>query len=736
MTRPIKGVGSYRHRLGVAVVLSLSGLVPLFAWWRSRQLVWGLDGSFPVRLGELNRYFVLGTTAYAAPDARKLSFLIPWALLLRCWAQLGLPWDAAVAQRIFEVGLLLTSAFTCRMFIRKLFPFVSEVASCLGALFYVANLYVMTTIWTSQSYLMVHYSFLPLLALALMSGLESRRVLRWIAVGLAWTLMMSPAYITTPLVVTDLAVFGFLAAWAVLAERIRMRQVLIASSVILFSWIFFNLYWLVPLAKDYTVTFAQGIASLGGSESINVFRLNSAPLLPALRLGGYWGLAGSFDGSLYYPWSSWNGTLVDLIGYLPILFAAAALLVAPRGAASSVRSRWTVALLGMALGILLFCVTGGTGPLGAITVQLFLRLHLLDPFRSVYQRFMEYVPLAVAPLLAVGYDALARVWGKLKRRWRKVAIGPRIATFIAAGLAVVLVPLPFWTGGLFARSGLFPSERVSIPSSYMSLAARIPDNGGSILSLPIGYTNVTYLQWARGANGFMGMQPLSFMTALPVLDQAPAGSYVRRVLRMGLTDGRVCSSLEELNVSSVALESDADSGLMAVTGGFLGIPLSQTSTILRNAPCLRLVGSRSGLVLYRNAGWTPNLVSFGGALGGPRVRARYTVHPGNVITIRRPAFRYRYLFLNEPNDGGWLLSGARPISGTYITAFRRPSGRNIHLVLVNENTRLMRLLLVMSLTGAAALCAALVCVSLMQRRNRRDKRLARVNPAARGSIPS
>lgn len=690
----------------LASLLVLACLVPLLTWWQGHQLVWGLDSSFPLSLTDVNRYFHLGSTAYALPDARKLSFLLPWGLLLRAWGATGLPWNAGVAQRCYEVGMLLASAFGARAFIRELLPVVTDAAATIAALFYVFNTYTLTTVWTSQSYLIVHYSLLPLLVLALFWAMTRGGVLRWSAAGVGWALLMAPAYITTPLVVTDFGVLIFVALWTWLVRGVPSRQVVVGGAWILAVWAVCNLYWIVPLAQDFRVTFAEGIASISGTQSAVLFRLNSAPLLPALRLGGYWGLTGFLGGSPYYPWVSWRTPFVDLVAFVPVVYGAVALLaVGTRFAlAKSKASQRSMALLGVGLLLVVFLVTGGSGPFGSLKVDLFSAAHLLPEFRSVYQRFMEYMPLVIAPLMAAGVDTAARAVRRAAPSLAPVrALGTSTVWGIAA-LAVVLVPFPLWNGALYAGSGILPSNRVSIPMSYSNLVAKLPATSqAALLTLPIGTTNIAYLRWNGGASGFRGIQPLSLMSPLPVIDQAPEGSRVRNDLQHGLTHGSLCSALEQLNVGFVALESDADAIVMNAVGGYLGASLQRTASILRSARCLVTAGAAPGLTLYRNTTWVPRLVSFADALQGPSMPARYVVHPGDTVTVLPPSRPYRYLLLNEPNDGGWNLNGAMPVAGRNVTAFRVPRGR---LVLVDGTTQEMNLLLALAVAVVVAVGAA------------------------------
>ena len=684
------------------VVLCIGAAIPLFTWWRGQQLVWGLDGSFPLNLSEINRYFHLSSTAYQAPDARKLSFIFPWALLLRGWAALGLPWSAAVAQRIYEVGMLMASGLGARALVRRLIPGVGNVASTLAALFYSYNVYALTTVWTSQSFLIVHYSLLPIWTLVMVDAVAKGGWRDWCWAGLAWTLLMSPAYITTPLVVTDVGILVVVGVLSAGARQVPWRRVGTSLLGISGTWVALNLYWLVPLAKTYSVTYAQGIASLSGAQSVDVFRLNSAPLSAALRLGGYWGLHGGFAGSPYYPWASWENPLTHALGYVPIALAAVAMctLGTRLDRDPTQASHRGIAVLTVVLAALVLLATGGDAPLGSAKVDLFRATHLLAPFRSVYQRFMEYIPLFLAPLMAAGIDVLVRRAASGRNRpWG-------LAVLLGALAAVVVVPFPLWSGALYDRSGSLPSDRISVPASYTDAARAFlgSPKGTSLLVLPLGTTNVTYLSWNGGSHGFMGIQPLSFLSTMPVVDAAPPGSRVRRLLTSGLQSGEeLCSSLGQLNIGYVAWERDADTSLLQAVGGYLAVDSAATRATLHDAPCLRPLRHTTALVIYRDVRWRPSLVSFEASLGGTQVPAQYLIHGEDVISIRPPRRRYQFVVLNEPNDGGWSLDGRAPIDIRDETVFHMPSDPGASFVLSNTTTSVMRTLLYVTLALALAI---------------------------------
>lgn len=709
-SEPTQRIRSPRWRQHLpSVVLGAVCLLPLLTWWRGAELVWGLDGSFPLRLAEITRYFSLGSTAYSVPDARKLSLLLPWGLLLRALLELHVPWNPGIAQRLFEVGLLVTCAFGSRSLIMTLVPGTTRAAATVAALFYTANPYVLTTVWTSQSYLILHYSLLPLLGWLFIATLRKGGPLRWAAGGLGWTLLMSPAYITTPLAVTDVAFLVAICLWVAAVLHISWRRLAAGAAAVLSCWLVLNLYWLVPLFQNYGVTFSQGLASIAGTTSLQLFQLNSPPLLEALRFGGYWGLSASLGGSPYYPWASWNTATIDFLAYLPLAFTCLALLTAGtrHASVSSPERARSLTVLSLALVVLLFLVSSGTGPLTVVRLDLFRFTGLLDPFRSTYQRFMEYMPLVIAPMFAAGLDTAANlVRQATPASTRSQALG--LALVWGAGLlAVVLVPLPFWTGGLFDSSGLLPSSRITIPPSYVTAARALRASGGSVLVLPLGATTVTYLRWRDGAQGFQGIQPLSFLSSLPVVDAAPQQSYSRRLLTSALHTRHVCSVLEQLNIAYLAVETDADTTIMHTVRGYIGLPLQHTLSLARAASCLRPVYSGTGVALYRNVRWTPDLVSFSNSprhLGAP---AHYTINHNGEVAIAPPTVRYRFLIVNEPNDGSWVLGGREPLPGTDLTAFRLPTHPDSHLLLTSPSSVTLHDLLLLSacLSGAIVLGA-------------------------------
>jgi hypothetical protein len=678
-------------------------------WWRGSSLIWGADGSFPINLNEVGRYFHLGSTGYLAADARKLSFLLPWGVFLQIWHLVDLPWSAGAAQRIITVALLLISGLSMRALVRCWFPSIGQLGSTAAGLFYQVNVFCITTVWTSQSFLIFHYSLLPLLLLIATRVLSKPSVRTCLLGSLAWTLMMSPAYITTPLIFVDWVLIALVGIALVNGGQCSLRKVLKGFAILGGGWLVLNLYWLIPEAMYYSNTFAAGVASLGGATSLEVFKLNSVTFGAALRLGGYWGLDSTINGSPSYPWIGWETGWIDALAYLPICFAVVGMFSLGFGQTRkwSQSEKSMASLLAIVVALFLFAATGSNAPLGSFKIAMFQSLHLLDPFRSVYQRFVEDLTLAVALLMGLGVDRLT--FREARKHWFQRFSAVALTVLIA--VTVIIVPFPFWAGSMFNTSGVLPSSRITVPKAYYTAATIVLSGAdrSSVLTLPIGESAFTYLNWAHGAAGYDGIQPLSFMTGTPTIDSAPPDSYLQAALKAGMLSGSAfCNTLNQFNIQYVAWERDADSELMNTVQGYLGTNRLQVGRLLSASNCLIPVETTAEIVVYKNLRWTPNLLYFeSDRSGGDLLGAHYTINSSDHIRVKSPPAAFHYLVLNEPYDSNWRLNGASPVGGTNVTIFRIRNTDLHALELGNVATNYLQLflaitLILMTLIGIAS----------------------------------
>jgi hypothetical protein len=252
---------------------------------------------------------------------------------------------------------------------------------------------------------------------------------------------------------------------------------------------------------------------------------------------------------------------------------------------------------------------------------------------------------------------------------------------------------------MFNTSGVLPSSRISVPKSYY-VAATIVSSGAdrsSVLTLPIGDSAFTYLKWAHGAEGYDGIQPLSFMTGTPTIDSAD--SYFLGALKEGMSSGPAfCNTLNHFNIQYVAWERDADSDLMNEVQGYVGTNRREVGRLLSASNCLIPVETTADIVVYKNLKWTPNLLYFeSDRSGGALLGADYTINSSDHIRVKSPPAAFHYLVLNEPFDSNWRLNGASPVGGTNVTIFRIRNTDLKALELENVATNYLQLFLAITL---------------------------------------
>ena len=659
-----------KRKFAYRFIFLIPGLVSLWSWWRGHPLIWGIDSTFPISLSDVGQYFHFGSNGYSPVDARKFPFLMPWGLLLQAWHLLGIPWSAGIAQKIYIFSLITASGISMSALSRRLFPNLGEFSSTIAGLFFQVNLFCITTIWTSQSYLMQQYSFLPLLLYLVVITFENPSTKRLLWLSAAWTVLMSVAYITTPLVLLDWITVLFFGAMLYRTKRQKLKSVLKSLLILQSSWLVFNLFWIVPLLMNYSATFAQGISSLGGASSSAIFSLNSVDFFSAIRLEGYWGLNYLIGSSSTYPWAHWESGFVNVAAFLPIIFATIGML--DKGFNDSIvidEEKEKTSFLAVMLIFFIFLDTGAREPLGALKIHAFMTLHLFDSFRSVFQRFTEYLIIPLALLLGLGID----VCMKAKSSVNAVKTIAKVFAIVTSLIFIVLVPMPFWSGSLFDQSGMLGSNRITIPSNYTKIAAVIAsskDEANTIV-YPLGNSPTTYLNWNNGNDGYQGNQPLSLMTNKPMIDSASKGSYLSKALISSSNNpGRFCEFLNNFNIQYVVDEKDVNSRIINSVGGFFSLSLNNQN----DKNCLTIVRKYSNIVLYRNDSWRPNLLYFKQNLSSSKIyAAHYSQGAFDSIYVSEIPNNAKYLVFNKPFSKNWTANGSLPTEGLGTTVYKLSS---------------------------------------------------------------
>ena len=143
------------------------------------------------------------------------------------------------------------------------------------------NLYSLSSVWEAISNLLFHYSLLPLVLIVWLLALRTRAFTLAAGAGLVWATVLTPAYVTTPVALTDSVLFAGvvlveLAGTGQCRERIR---ILLCGATTYGVWVLFSLFWIVPLGLYSSAVEARGLEA---GDPTGLFHLNSVPLGKAL----------------------------------------------------------------------------------------------------------------------------------------------------------------------------------------------------------------------------------------------------------------------------------------------------------------------------------------------------------------------------------------------------------------------------------------------------------------------
>lgn len=706
-------------------VIAVAAAVTVALWYRGQPLLWGIDATGPLTLDDISQYFRLTDLASGAPDARKLAFVLPIALVLRAWHLVGLPYSAPVVQPVLVFALLAGGASSMYWLIRTCLPQVRRAAALAGALVYVFNLFALTVIWTPLSNLIFHYSLLPLVFCLLARALRQASFTLALAAGLVWSITLTPGYVTPPLLLTDLLLFASVLALELrrASAAARVVRLLGVTGLVLMVWLGVNLFWLVPDALYAQAEIARG---LGGLKAIDIYTINSAHFDGAIRLGGYWGLTSGYKGTPYFSWATfYTHGLGAYLGFLlPILAFAGAVWRPPRRVAledAQARTerddtRLYLILFGTVAVIAVVLMTGAYAPLGSFKVWFMGKLGLAGPFRSTYQRFGIYASFAYAPLVAAGLERWTRRAEGTGRAGRNVA-GALPATGIL--LLVVALAWPMWTGATYDGGGILPSSRVAIPPEYPRVARWLDGQNGdfNVLVYPFGSRGVVPLDWRGGRDGYIGAEPLALLSGKPFVAADAQAPYLRGLVGLAARGGAgALPPLRLLNARFIVVHEDSNKAYLAGTTDWIGADTHSLENALDQTRGLKLVQANRRLHVYQVMLWRPfGVYAISGYRGGTpvytlavdRLRAiRYAVEgPGSYSIPGGQLRRGDTLIVNHPFDRFWR-SGSRPAVRVSpgLTGFRDLSTGEV-TVSYRVERRLQALLLLAAATFAAAVLA-------------------------------
>jgi arabinofuranan 3-O-arabinosyltransferase len=506
--------GTNRWKVAAAAV-ALTTLISMQTWFAGGAAIAQGDMTPPGGTAWLARFMNAWTWSgsdLSGPGG--FQRLLPWASVLAVVTRLG--GDAVMAQRVWYTLLFMGAALGALWLLRVLG--LGAVGASVGALVYVFNAYVITTVNVNPVFLCA-LATLPLGPAVVLSVGRGWMRLRTAAILLAMVCplvgyvalnpplvgMVAGVTLLTPAVAAWLG--GRRAAARSLGSLVAATPGILAASA----------YWLVPFVM------LLGTVATGRLATYQDWAWTQAraTLGNAIWLNSSW--AWSFRD--FFPYArAYDALPLSFLKYLLPAFAfAALLLVGPRSRTPS--SRWArdigLAVLGAGVAIPVLLLSVGTNPPIGLLFDAVYRLPLgwllREPGRFLMVAGLAYGMLAglsaEACADAIAEIALGRVgravsglkdWGGRPRRLPSARF---LAGVTASAVLAVGPAYPLAVGSVVPEAQAnWPSGHVRLPQSWVDMAAYLNQlgTGGSVLVLPPDdFYQMPYTWGYYGTDGFI-----------------------------------------------------------------------------------------------------------------------------------------------------------------------------------------------------------------------------------------
>jgi len=486
-----------------------------------------------------------------------------------------------------------------------------RLVSLISAVFYMMNMYTLTFIWNFSyglSYALM-YSFLPLVLALYIKGLNEKKGFRYIIlICILWLVTFSAVFVSPPFfiliwaIIFSYGIFHLASHWR---EKLVVKRTIVFTVSVVIAFALLNMYWIIPMS--YSASFEYGTAGLEsvGLSDLNVFKLNSASLLDALRLTGYWALNEGYKGDPYCPWAKpYSSPLLLLISFIIPVIAFLPLIFRPKD-----KHRIYFALLALSG---LFLVKGQYPPVGGLNVYLFSVVPgLLRVFREPVIKFGIIVVLAYSFLIGTGLSDLyyflknVHVVKRLKQSYHTIIT--QIPVVAIVFLLVGVYAWPFWTGDVIYGGGkISASSRITVPDYYYDARDYLGKQVEDFTILPLPFPNFYIVAYSWYSGGDPSPWLFSKPTILNTRDLGYATSlYMVKLFHENWTinAGKILSLL---NVKYLLLHRDTNwEYIKDHPFGWISTSLESYEIALDNQHGIELEKSFGKLDFYRNKYWEP-----------------------------------------------------------------------------------------------------------------------------------
>jgi hypothetical protein len=486
--------------IGAAVVGVIAALA-VQSWFIGGSAIAGGDLTPPYGLTWLAQLFdpwVWNGSNLGAPGVLELQ--APWGAVLYLTHALG--GSAGLAER-FWCSLLFVGAGLAAFGLLRVLRFGS-VASVLGALIYLFNPYVVSSVGTNTVFLaaMVLLAVYPAIVFAVATG-------RWRArAGMLTIVLSAPllgfAYNNPPLVgMVVVAIVGSVViAWWLEGKAAAVRALRMLTGGVPFL-VIASAYWIVPSVLQLRVIATGQLSPL----SSWAWTEGRSTLANGLWLNTIW----AWPYSSYYPYAHlYEEFPLDLVRYLLPAFAFASLafvVFRHRSGSQPRRSRLTISVAAVALFVVVFST--GTNAPGSVVFDPLCRL----PHGWLLQqpgRFLMVGGLAYSVLAAVSITTLGEEWrfhrAEISSLSQHRGLLERAVLLSLVGAVMIIPGFPLLSGAI-VRGPIdgFPSSHVSLPAYWAATARYLNTQAspGSLLVLPPDDFYQMPYRWYYGNDGFI-----------------------------------------------------------------------------------------------------------------------------------------------------------------------------------------------------------------------------------------
>ena len=466
----------------VNIILSLIiAIVICISWYRSEHIIASADEGIP--FFNLSRTYNLYSSAfYDTGLGLTGAYNTPRITLygLMSFAEkLGI--QNSKIQIILYFILILNALISVQYLSRAILKHQGDLVSLISSIFYLANLFALSQVWTRYiSSIIFTWSYLPLFLVIFTNFLESGKKRYLLFLVISTTLFSQMYVIVSPILV--LWSTGFLIWSSKLYKNSNKIKIVLLGAIFFVVWFIASLWWIVPFVSLKKTGLSSNLNidnNLIAIRDVSKFFPSSEVIL--LRQKYMFG-----ENSPYFNFYS-EASLRKLSVIVFILMSV--------GLISSITAKKNIAIVLMLL-VGWFVSKGVNIPFGdTFFSKLFSINYLFQTLRNPYEKFGLVFLLPYSFFFAIGVVYLSSKFKNVK--------------FLMVGTILLLVcgylAKPIWTGQVF-NSEVY----INVPDSYNEINKLInkstQNTDSRLLQLPLlRGSNIKY-NW-----GYSGEEPSEFL---------------------------------------------------------------------------------------------------------------------------------------------------------------------------------------------------------------------------------